>query len=85
MSRRTHYVKKTGPRPTRDAVRSYKRHNDCQLSRISDIVAGKHGKPDSATAEAETTVKRECDVCIPRSMFRSCSFTGDVHVHINSK
>ena len=66
-------------------MRSYKRPDDCQLSGVSDIVAGKQCKPDSATVEAETTVKRECDVCIPRSMFHSCSIIRDVYLHINSK
>ena len=70
---------------TSDAVRSYKRPNDRQLCTISDIVAGKHCKPDCTSAKAETMVNSECDVSIPRSVFQSCSFNGDVHVHINSK
>jgi len=65
-------------------VRSYKRPNDRQLSNISDIVTGKK-ITDCTMDEAETVVKSEVDVCIPRSMFHACSFAGDVHIRVSSK
>ena len=61
---------------TSDAVRSYKRPNERQLSTISDIVAGKKLKvaDDCSSVDASAL-----------GLFHSCSFAGDVHVHINSK
>lgn len=68
---------------TSDAVRSYKRVSENQLSAMTDVIASKCVKAENKENKADISITTDCSSSGFSSLFNNCNFAGTVNVIMN--